>query len=219
MTEVKICGLQDTSIIRVAAEAGADWVGFVLYPASPRNILGSGVGALDQLADLTGFAAELGIRSTVLMVDPSPDLVQDVLDMASPDSIQLHGNESQEQVLRHVRDIDGRAELWKALRVRSPDTLSDLEDWYVDRFLFDAPPPQDGELPGGNGERFDWDLLDGLEIDRPWFLAGGLTPDNVNAAILATNARAVDVSSGVEGQRGVKDEDLIHAFIEAAKST
>ena len=80
MTEVKICGLQDTSIIRVAAEAGADWVGFVLYPASPRNILGSGVGALDQLADLTGFAAELGIRSTVLMVDPSPDLVQDVLE-------------------------------------------------------------------------------------------------------------------------------------------
>ncbi|MGB0261188.1 MAG: phosphoribosylanthranilate isomerase [Henriciella sp.] len=219
MTEVKICGLQDTSIIRVAAEAGADWVGFVLFPASPRNVLGSGPDALGQLVHLTGFAADLGIRSTVLMVDPSPELVQEVLDVTAADSIQLHGNESQEQVLRYARDIDGRAELWKALRVRSPDTLADLEDWYVDRFLFDAPPLQDGELPGGNGECFDWDMLAGIEVDRPWFLAGGLTPDNVISAVLATNAPAVDVSSGVEGRRGVKDEDLIHAFIEAAKST
>lgn len=218
MTDVKICGLTDTSMVRVAAEAGASWAGFVLFPKSPRNLLGEGDEALESLDELSGFAQELGLQSVVLMVDPDEDLFEQVLHSIEPNAIQLHGKESPEQVMRMWRDCTGICELWKAVGVSGEADLEDLDQWRVDRLLIDAKPPEDADLPGGNGAAIDWSILDGFEAPVPWLLAGGLTPGNVGDAIAATGARAVDVSSGVERVRGVKDEDLIRDFIDAAKS-
>ncbi len=218
MAQVKICGLTDTAHIRAAAEAGADWAGFVLFPKSPRNVLGEGEDELDEVIGLSEFAQELGLLSVILLVDPDEDLFEDVLHDVEPDAIQLHGKETPEQVLRWWRDCAGICELWKAVSVANEDDLEELDQWRVDRLLVDAAAPEDADNPGGNGETMDWSLLDGFEPGVPWILAGGLTPENVEAAITATGATAVDVSSGVEQARGIKDEHLIRAFIDAAKS-
>jgi len=218
MTLVKICGLKDTAHIRAAAEAGADWVGFVLYPKSPRNVLGQGEDVFEDVIGLSEFAQDLGLLSVILLVDPDEDFFDDVLHDIEPDAIQLHGNEPPDQVLRWWRDCTGICELWRAVSVGSEDDLEMLDQWRVDRLLIDATPPEDSDRPGGNGETVDWSLLDGFTPDVPWILAGGLTPENVEAAVAATGATAVDVSTGVERAPGVKDEDLIRAFIDAAKS-
>ena len=218
MAQVKICGLRDTAHIRAAAEAGADWAGFVLFPKSPRNVLGEGEDELDEVIGLSEFAQELGLLSVILLVDPDEDLFEDVLHDVEPDAIQLHGKETPEQVLRWWRDCAGICELWKAVSVANEDDLEELDQWRVDRLLVDAAAPEDADNPGGNGETMDWSLLDGFEPGVPWILAGGLTPENVEEAITATGATAVDVSSGVERAPGLKDEDLIRAFIDAAKS-
>ncbi|MCF6328418.1 MAG: phosphoribosylanthranilate isomerase [Henriciella sp.] len=217
MTQVKICGLTDPSMVRIAAEAGADWLGFVLYPKSPRNLLGSGADALDEVQELSQFTQELGVLSTILMVDPSADLFEQVLHDVEPNAIQLHGKETPEQVQRMWRDCTGICELWKALGVSGAEDLQEIEQWRVDRLLIDAKPPEGVSLPGGNGEAMDWSVLEGFEPHVTWLLAGGLTPENVAEAITITGAPAVDVSSGVERMRGVKDEDLIRAFIDAVR--
>lgn len=218
MAQVKICGLKDSAHIRAAAEAGADWVGFVLFPKSPRNILGDGEDAFEDVCALSDFAQDLGLQSVVLLVDPDEELFDDVLHEVEPDAIQLHGKESPDQVLRWWRDCAGICELWRAIGVSTEDDLEALDQWRVDRLLIDAKPPEEADRPGGHGVTMDWSLLEGFDPGVPWLLAGGLTPDNVEAAITATGATAVDVSSGVESAPGLKDEDLIRAFIDAAKS-
>ena len=217
MTDVKICGLTDTTMVRVAAEAGADWIGFVLYPKSPRNVLGHGTDALEMLEELSGFTQELGVLSAVLMVDPSEDLFEQVLHDVGPNVIQLQGKENPKQVQRMWRDCSGICELWKAVGVSGVEDLDEIDQWRVDRLLIDAKAPEGAAHPGGNGIAMDWSILEGFEAEVPWLLAGGLTPENVSEAIAATGAHAVDVSSGVERTRGVKDEELIRAFIDAAK--
>lgn len=217
MTAVKICGLTDPHMVRVAAEAGADWVGFVLYGKSPRNVLGPN-GALEDYTDLVNFAFELGLESVALMVDPTERLVDQVLTAAVPNAIQLHGKETPQQVRRIWQMTYQTCEIWKAAGISTEDELEALQAFEVDRYLIDAKPADGADLPGGNGEVGDWSLLDGFDPQVPWLLAGGLTPHNVADAIAATGALAVDVSSGVERARGVKDGDLIRAFIDAAKS-
>ncbi len=219
MTDVKICGLTDPSMVRAAAEAGADWAGFVLYPKSPRNVLATGPDALQALQELSAFAQELGVRSVALMVDPDEDLFERVLHDVAPDAIQLHGNETPKQVQRFWRDASGICEVWKAIGVSDRSDFEIVAGYTeLDRVLLDARAPQGADLPGGNGEALNWAMLDGFESEAPWFLAGGLSAGNVAEAIAVTGARAVDVSSGVERARGVKDEDLIRAFIDAAKT-
>lgn len=204
-------------MVRVAAEAGADWVGFVLYEKSPRNVLGPG-GDLEDYTDLVNFAFELGVESVALMVDPTEQLVDKVLTTAVPNAIQLHGKETPEYVRRIWQMTFQTCEVWKAAGISNEDELEALQAFEVDRFLIDAKPAEGADLPGGNGEVGDWSLLDGFQPPVPWLLAGGLTPGNVAEAIAATGAHAVDVSSGVERARGVKDEDLIRDFIDAAKT-
>jgi len=218
MAQVKICGLKDTAHIRAAAEAGADWVGFVLFQKSPRNLLGEGEDALEDVIGLSTFAQDLGLLSVILLVDPDEDLFEDVLHDVEPDAIQLHGRETPEQVVRWWRDCAGICELWKAVGVSSEADLEELDQWRVDRLLVDAKPPEDADRPGGNGDPLDWTILEDFEPGVPWILAGGLTADNVESAVAATGATAVDVSSGIERAPGIKDEDLIRAFIDAAKS-
>ncbi|EHL95380.1 N-(5'phosphoribosyl)anthranilate isomerase [Acetobacteraceae bacterium AT-5844] len=207
--EVKICGIKDADATDTACEAGAAMLGFVFYPPSPRAIGAEWAGAL-----ISRIPA--GIVPVGLFVDADDDTIQRVLELAPLKLLQLHGKESPERCAA-VRARFGLP-VMKALGIATEADLALLEAYapVVDRFLLDAKPPEGATLPGGNAAIFDWSLLAGCAIPRPWLLAGGLTPGNVAAAIRATGAPGVDVSSGVERARGVKDPELIRAFAAAA---
>ena len=210
MTLVKICGVNDAAGFEAAIAAGADMVGFVFYPASPRAVTPAEAAALSNRA--TGGPERVG-----LFVDPQDALLAAVLAALPLDVIQLHGEETPAR----AAEIRARFGLpvMKALGVAEPADLARLADYApaVDRFLLDAKPMPGAALPGGNATAFDWRLVAGAAIPRPWLLAGGLTPENVAEALRQSGAPGVDVSSGVERARGVKDPARIAGFVAAAR--
>ena len=205
---VKICGLRDRAGLDAAAAAGAAYAGFVFFPPSPRHIDWSAAAAL--AAD-----APPGLCKVGLVVDPD-DATLDRLAALPLDMIQLHGAETPER----ATEIRARLGLpvMKAVGVSGPDDLCALGLWerVADQILCDAKPPKDASRPGGIGAPFDWGLIAGRRWRKPWLLAGGLTPENVAAAVARTGATQVDVSSGVESAPGVKDPARIAAFCTAA---
>jgi phosphoribosylanthranilate isomerase len=207
----KICGLTTSEALDAALAEGAAFVGAVSFPKSPRH--------LDLIAAAALFERARGRAKVVAVtVDADDALLTEIALILKPDLVQLHGSETPERAAR-ARLLTG-AEVIKALPVR---TAADLDaaaafEPVVDWLMFDAKTPTGSTLPGGVGARFDWTLLAGRRFDRPWFLAGGLSPDNLAQAVRITGASAVDVSSGVESAPGVKDPDRIAAFLEAARS-
>jgi phosphoribosylanthranilate isomerase len=207
----KICGLTTPGTLDAALAGGAAFVGAVVFPKSPRHI--------DPLHGATLFErARNRAKIVAVTVDADDALLTEIALVLKPDLIQLHGHESREQAQR-VRMLTG-AGIIKVLPIRSAEDFAEAEVWepLVDHLMFDARPPEGSHLPGGVGARFDWSLLAGRVFDRPWFLAGGLNPDNVAQAISVSDAPLVDVSSGVESAPGVKDPALIAAFLEAVRS-
>ncbi|MDX2307728.1 MAG: phosphoribosylanthranilate isomerase [Hyphomicrobium sp.] len=215
MVKVKICGLRDAAMIEAAADAGADFVGFVHFPKSPRHL------ALDEMATLVAAARSDGrAKSVVLLVDPADELVGHIARTVKPDYLQLHGHESPERVAQ-IRASTG-IPIIKAVPVATADNVADGLRYFApgqsaDILLFDAKPPPGATLPGGNGLAFDWTILSAAQGLPDYMLAGGLTPENVAEAVRVTGAPMVDVSSGVESRTGVKDAGLIRRFLRAAK--
>jgi phosphoribosylanthranilate isomerase len=205
--QVKICGINDAAAMRAAAEAGADLVGFVFFPPSPRAVTPAQAAAV----------ALPGPARVGLFVDPADEEIAAVLAAVPLDLIQLHGEETPSRCAA-VKARFGLP-VMKALGIAGPADLAALARYApaVDRFLLDAKAPPGAPLPGGNAAPFDWSVLAGAAVPRPWLLAGGLTPDNVKEAVRIAGAPGVDVSSGVEGRRGVKDPALIAAFVAAAR--
>lgn len=208
--EVKICGIRDAEGFDAAVAAGADLIGFVFFPPSPRFVAPAQARALS--ARHAGGPLRVG-----LFVDPADETLAATLAECPLDILQLHGEETPAR-LAAIRARFGLP-VMKALGVATAADLDAVAAFapVADRFLFDAKPPPGGPLPGGNAQPFEWRLLAGQAIPRPWLLAGGLTPDNVAEAIRSAGAPGVDVSSGVERARGVKDAALIRAFVAAAK--
>ncbi|MDB5415060.1 MAG: phosphoribosylanthranilate isomerase [Rubritepida sp.] len=209
MIEVKICGISTPEALRVAAKAGADFVGFVFFPASPRAVTPAQSGPLS--ASLEG-----GPRRVGLFVDPDDELLAAALATTPLDLIQLHGEETPAR----VAEIRARfGPVMKAIGIATEADLAAIADYaeVADRLLLDAKPPVGAELPGGNAAPFEWRLARLAAIPVPWLLAGGLTPGNVAEAIAASGAPGVDVSSGVELVRGAKDAGLIRDFVRAAR--
>lgn len=207
---VKICGLREAEHVDAAVVAGADLTGFVFFERSPRNV------SIAEAAALTA-RVPTGIRKVALVVDAADALLQAIVAGAGIDTLQLHGSETPART-REIRDTFGLGVI-KALPVATAEDLAAAEAYVgaADMFLFDAKPPKDADRPGGNAHTFDWSLLAGQDMPLPWLLAGGLTPDNVAAALRITGAPLVDVSSGVEDAPGRKSSDKIRAFIAAAK--
>jgi phosphoribosylanthranilate isomerase len=208
---VKICGLSTPETLDVALDVGADMVGFVFFPASPRHVS-------------LGVARELGRRvagraqKVALAVDPDDETLENSIDALRPDMLQLHGKES----ISRVRDIKARFGL-PVMKVIGVETKADMETVagyaaVADRILFDARAPRDATRPGGLGVPFDWHLLEGLKLDVPFMVSGGINSDNVAEALRVTGAPGVDISSGVESAPGVKDPDMIRAFIRAVRA-
>ncbi|MBD2747412.1 phosphoribosylanthranilate isomerase [Microvirga sp. BT688] len=208
---VKICGLSTPETLDAALSAGADMVGFVRYPKSPRHV------SLN-LGHRLALQAKGRAQRVVLLVNPGDEDIAQAVEAINPDLIQLHGSETPQRVAE-IRSMVRRP-VMKALGVAAPSDLQALSPYAgADHILLDAKPPRTAEaLPGGNGVSFDWGLLNGLDPKVSFMLSGGLTPDNVAEAIRLTKPRAVDVSSGVETGPGLKDPARIEAFIRAART-
>lgn len=211
--KVKICGLRTKDALDAALSGGADFVGLVFYPKSPRNVTLAEAAALAQ-------AARGKVQVVALLVDADDAVLAEIAGRVRPDLLQLHGTETPAR----VAEIKARfgIPVMKAIRVETAaDAAAALayEDT-ADLILFDAKAPKGltGALPGGNAITFDWRALDGVKDKVDWMLAGGLTPDNVAEAIQLTGATRVDVSSGVETRPGEKSPDLIRRFLQAAKA-
>lgn len=208
---VKICGLTTVEAVQDTVAAGADYIGLVFFPKSPRN--------LDfDTAQRLAQQVPSHVKTVALMVNPSDDFLRELLEHVDVDILQLQGSESAERV-REIKELSGKPVI-KALGVSSQDDLATLESYkgLADQILLDAKAPKDADRPGGNGASFDWSLLTDTSIDVPWMLAGGLTIENVKEAITVSHARQVDVSSAVESAPGVKNKEKVRAFIAAAKS-
>ena len=208
---IKICGLNTPESVDAALDAGADAVGFVFFPPSPRHL---------------GFEAAraLGARvrdralKVALAVDAADEWLAAVIEALRPDMLQLHGKETRDRVVM-VRTRFGLPVI-KALPIAERADLAPIRLYasVADRLLFDARAPREATRPGGLGKSFDWRLLEGIDPGVPFMLSGGLDADNVAEALRITNAPAVDVSSGVERAPGEKDPEKIRAFVRAARN-
>lgn len=205
----KICGIRDEDALVAAVEGGAAYVGLVFFPPSPRSL------TPEQAAELVDGLPE-DVRKVGLFVDPTDADLDAALGHVRLDMVQLHGGETPQRV-EDIRQTYG-IPVMKALGVATADDLAAAEAYadVADMLLFDAKPPPGADRPGGHGTSFPWDLMRGWSRpDVPWMLAGGLTPENVAEAARRSGAAMVDVSSGVEREKGVKDPALIHRFLDA----
>ncbi|MFT6425249.1 MAG: phosphoribosylanthranilate isomerase [Celeribacter sp.] len=210
-TRVKICGINTPQAAEAAVNAGAQYLGFVFFPKSPRNV------SIDVARDLA-LDVPVGVAKVALVVNASDADLDRLLGEVPIDILQLHGAED----LERVKAIRARYGLpvMKAVGVSGPQDIQALDAYGLvsDQVLVDAKAPKGSVLPGGNGLAFDWRLISKRGWNAPWMLAGGLTPENVVQAIQLTGAKQVDVSSGVESTPGVKDPARIRAFIEAIRA-
>jgi len=208
---VKICGLSTQETLEATIKAGADMAGFVFFDKSPRHI------DFDTARDLGRLAAGR-IAKVALTVDAGDEALSQIIAALGPDLLQLHGGESLER-MRAVKSRFGLP-VMKAIGV---STIEDVRsatafEGVADILLFDAKPAPNATVPGGAGVAFDWRLLQGLDPEGSWMLSGGLDTENVAEALRLTGAPGVDVSSGVESARGVKDVERIAAFVKAARA-
>jgi phosphoribosylanthranilate isomerase len=207
---LKICGLSTPAALDVALDAGADMVGFVFFPPSPRNVSLATARALG--ARVRGRA-----RKVALSVDADDALLDAVVKALAPDMLQLHGKETPERVGALKKRFG--LPVMKAIAVEGKGDLAAAAAYIgvADRLLFDARAPRDATRPGGLGKPFDWTLIRGAVLGVPVMLSGGLDAGNIGEALRITRAPAVDVSSGVERVPGEKDPDKIRAFVRAAR--
>ncbi len=208
---VKICGLSTPETLDAALLAGADMVGFVFFPPSPRHV------SLD-VAEKLGRQAKKAVK-VALSVDADDALLANSIEALRPQILQLHGKET----VARIRDIKQKFGLpvMKAIAVETAADLAALPGYAAvcDRILFDAKAPKDATRPGGLGAAFDWHLLEGLDLKLPFMVSGGLNAENVAEAVRITRAGGVDISSGVESAPGIKDPEMIRNFIRAARAT
>jgi len=207
---VKICGINSVIAAEAALRAGVEYGGLVFFTKSPRHLsLESGVALAERMRGK--------LKLVALVVDEDDAALASIAQQIKPDFFQLHGKEAPSR----TADIRSRFHIpvIKALAIAEPDDLHRLAayDSAADMLMFDAKAPESASRPGGHGAAFDWQMLTGIKLARPWFLAGGLNPGNVSRAIAVSGAPMVDVSSGVESAPGIKSESLIGEFVAAAR--
>ena len=206
-TRAKICGITRAQDIQSVVEAGADAIGFVFFPPSPRHV------SIEQAQSLASLVPAY-VQLVGLFVNASAEEIQTVLDSVPLDVLQLHGDETPEQCQQIALHCKRR--WYKAIQVKPDlDILTEIQRYQAvgaSAVLLDAWHP---DLKGGTGHCFDWNQFPQLDI--PLILAGGLTPENVSDAIDTTAAFAVDVSGGVESAKGIKDQQRIEQFIQGVQ--
>ena len=206
--DIKICGLKTEEAVDRAVALGATHVGFIFFEKSPRHIEPADAG---RLADRVRGKAKI----VSVSVDADNDDLDEIVDLIRPDTLQLHGKESPDRVLT-IKAVSGLP-VWRALSIQDADDLRKIVAYegIANRYLFDAKPPRNSELPGGNGVSFDWQLLAKLDAGVDYMLSGGLNKDNIGQALAIARPAGIDVSSGVESSPGVKDLKMMQEFFEA----
>lgn len=209
--DIKICGLKTDAALGAALANGASHVGFIFFPKSPRHVEPALAGRLRGAA--VGRA-----KAVAVTVDADNHFLDAIVRDMAPDLLQLHGSETPAR----VAEVKARYRLpvMKALAIAEPADLAQIPAYrsVADRLLFDARPPVDASLPGGNGVAFDWRILAGLERGLDYVLSGGLDAGNVGEALALAHPPGIDVSSGVESAPGQKDPALIEAFFRAVRA-
>jgi len=207
--KIKYCGLKTPEAVRLAAKLSAWKVGLIFFEKSPRNV------SLQQAGELAELARSLKLETVAVTVDADSETLDKIVEQVRPDMLQFHGSESPD----HITAMKQRFSLpaMKAISLREVDDLAAIALYrdVADFLLFDAKPPKGAELPGGNGVSFDWQLLDGLAEKMNYVLSGGLSAETVGAALLATGATYLDISSGIESAPGIKDPARMISFAEA----
>jgi phosphoribosylanthranilate isomerase len=208
---VKVCGLSTPEALDAAVQAGAQMVGFVFFEKSPRHV------SLDQAGTFASLHRGR-VQKVALTVDAEDAKLAAIIEALQPDILQLHGSET----LARVAAVKQRFQLpvIKALGMSRAEDLAVVPAYeeIADFLLFDAKPPKGAERPGGNGQSFDWRLLQAYQPHKPWLLSGGLTTENLEAALSVLQPSGVDVSSGVESAPGLKDIAKIEAFVARARA-
>ena len=206
--QIKICGVKDKEIAMHAIDAGANFVGFVFYEKSHRNI------TVENCEQILSDIKDLTIPVAVT-VNPDDNLLDELLRIGFH-YIQLHGQETLEIVKRIKLNYDFK--IIKAFGISSSEDLEELIKYepVVEYFLLDSPPQ--ANVQGGTGHRFDWKIIENLSTSKNFFLSGGLNSDNITSAINLKKTSFFDVSSGVEDSEGIKDKQLITEFIDKAKN-
>ena len=207
---IKICGVKSPDILDHVIAQGADMVGFMHFEKSPRHA------DLKTIADLVRHAGD-EIETVMVLVDPDNDTIAAARD-TGVQWLQLHGSEAKMRMV-DIRERSG-LKLIKALPIGDAKDVRTVSTYrpVADRFILDAKPPRTASRPGGLGETFDWSLLEALDRQTPFMLSGGLNIDNVSQAVKAVRPMGLDVSSGVEREKGVKDKALIARFIATARA-
>ena len=206
--QIKICGVKDKEIAMHAIDAGANFVGFIFYEKSHRNI------TVENCEQILSDIKDLTIPVAVT-VNPDDKLLDD-LSRIGFQYIQLHGQETLEIVKRIKLNYDFK--IIKAFGISSSEDLEELIKYepVVEYFLLDSPPQ--ANVQGGTGHRFDWKIIENLSTSKNFFLSGGLNRDNIISAINLKKTSFFDVSSGVEDSEGIKDKQLITEFIDKEKN-
>jgi phosphoribosylanthranilate isomerase len=213
--DIKICGLSTQEAVSAALDGGASHVGFIFFAKSPRNVTPDQAGRLREAAKGKALAV-------AVTVDADDALLDTIAASMRPDMLQLHGRETPAR----VAEVKARHGLpvMKAFPVAEASDLDAIRPYLgiADRFLFDAKPPREAELPGGNGIPFDWRVLAALDPAVDYMLSGGLDAQNIGTALSLLSPPGIDISSGVEAAPGIKDAGLISEFfaaVEAARAT
>lgn len=203
MTQIKICGITNETDALYCAEAGADFLGFIFVPASPRHIEPEKASAIAKLLREANNPPKI----VGVFQNAPADSIHEISNVVGLDLVQLHGNESDED----IRDLGIPAIKTLHIGDTLPDTHATPSAAWL---LFDTFDERRG---GGTGRRFDWSLLAAYERSKPFFLSGGLTPDNAAAAVSMVRPDAIDVASGVEAAPGIKDHDKVARLFERVR--
>lgn len=207
---VKICGISDPIVLKSVVKGGAEYIGLIFYDKSPRFV------SLEQAVTISGFCPD-NIKVVGLFVNPSDTDIEPPCKYAWLDMVQLHGNEPPERV-KEIKEKFG-VKVIKAINISSPEDIAlapEYEDC-ADMILFDAKT--ENGIPGGNGKIFDWNLLKGYKGKLPWALSGGLNKDNILHALEVLSPDIIDLSSGVEIEKGIKSPEKIREFFDILRTS
>ena len=207
--KIKICGINDENSMATAIEYKVDYIGLVFYEKSPRNV------SVDYSKKLLNNRNEYS-QIVALTVDPDDNFIEDLKKNIKPDYLQLHGNESPKRCMEIKACFD--IPIIKGVGIKSKLDLIKANKEYenvCDIMLLDSPSTA---LPGGNGRKFNWNILQNYNSRKKWMLAGGLNIDNINQAVKISNPPAIDISSGVEIDKGVKSSKMIKDFLIQCRS-
>jgi len=205
---IKICGIKDKETLFCCERNNIDFFGMIFYSKSPRNI------SIENASILQKISENLNINGVGVFVNNNFNEIEKIIRKLKLRFVQLHGSEDK----IYIENLKKTGvKIIKSISVSNKYDLRSIEKYQnVDYFLFDYKPLK-GELPGGNSKSFDWNILKGLETDKPWFLSGGININNIQQILKDMKPFGIDLSSGVEKELGIKDNRIINNFISKLK--